>query len=396
MDTASPAAPATTDPADRDALLARARALVPVLAARADETERRRTLLPEVHDALAAAGLFRILLPADQGGLGAGIRAHIEVAATLAEGCASTAWTQSLVGYQNYLVGWYPARALAEVRADGRPLFTGLVMGPPVTAAYGADGAVILDGRWPYVSGADYASWFLLSARAPEDPKRVLTSLVPRRDVRIEDDWYAMGMRGTGSKSVHLDKLVVPAHRVAVYAELGRRDVAAAKGDDTRPTGTLFAFVIAAPAVGIAEAAINAYRDRLVQRWNARMPSSQTEWPSSQSILGRAVARLDGARRQFLAVVAEFAHRYEAGETVPVADRVRMRMMAVEAVDVATRVVYDLFCDAGTGVALDGDPLQRAFRDIHVLRSHFVLTPAFAAENAGRVEFGLAPKPPFV
>ena len=46
--------------------------------------------------------------------------------------------------------------------------------------------------------------------------------------------------------------------------------------------------------------------------------------------------------------------------------------------------------------AMDGSVLQRVFRDLHVLRSHFMLMPDASAENAGRVQFDLPPKPPFV
>jgi len=45
---------------------------------------------------------------------------------------------------------------------------------------------------------------------------------------------------------------------------------------------------------------------------------------------------------------------------------------------------------------MEGDVLQRAFRDIHVLRSHFVLVPEFADVNAGRAELGMGPVGPFV
>jgi len=40
-----------------------------------------------------------------------------------------------------------------------------------------------------------------------------LTFVVPAADVRIEDDWFVLGMRGTGSKTVVIDQAFVPERR---------------------------------------------------------------------------------------------------------------------------------------------------------------------------------------
>lgn len=383
----------------REDLLDRARALVPFLAEKADETERNRTMLPEVQDRLTEAGLFRIMQSPYLGGYGLDLTTHLAVAAELARGCGSTAWIQSLIGNQNAHVSWYGAEAQDEVRATAAPLFAGLVMGPPVIAERVA-GGVRLDGRWPYVSGADQASWLMLSARDPEDHARVLTCLLPRSDGTVDDDWYAMGLRGTGSKSVLLDNLFVPDHRVLCFREAERTG---APGAAVRPgslyigapNGIIFAMVVAAPAIGLAAAAIEAYKDRLKSRWSARMPSSQTEWPASQARLGRAQSRWLVARESMLRNADALTAQVEQGEEVTTEQRAFYRMAVVEVVSQCTAIVYDLFCDSGTGAALDGSVLQRVFRDIHTLRSHFMIMPDIAAENTGRIQLGLDPNPPY-
>ena len=384
----------------RDEVLGRARALVPLLAEQAAATEANRTLLPAIDRALDEAGLYRIAFAPYLGGFGLDFRVHLEAAMELARGCGSTAWVQCLAGYQNMLVGHYPREAQDEVIAAGVPVRAGLVMGPPVTAERAA-GGVVLTGRWPYVSGVDQASWLMLSARDPDDAARVLTCLIRNRGLEIDDDWHAMGLRGTGSKTVVLDRLFVPDGRVECFRD---HDGKGAPGAEVNagvlysgfPTSTLFTMVVAAPALGLAEAAIEAYGERLSTRWNARMPSSQTEWPSSQARLGRARARADGARRLYFDAVDRLFAQVSAGDYPDPARRVLYRLEIVEVVRMCTDLIYDLFCDAGTGVMLGDNPLQRAFRDIHILRSHFMLTPDGTAENAGRVALGAPPVPPFI
>jgi 3-hydroxy-9,10-secoandrosta-1,3,5(10)-triene-9,17-dione monooxygenase len=154
--------------------------------------------------------------------------------------------------------------------------------------------------------------------------------------------------------------------------------------------------VITAPALGIAAGALEAYEERLRSRWNARMRTAQTEWPASQARLGRMTTRLNAARGAFTASAAAFMAEIEGGGEITVERRTLYRMDMVEVVRVCTEIVYQLFLDAGTGAIMDGAPLQRMFRDIHTLRSHFVLGPDAAAENLGRVKLGLDPKPPFI
>lgn len=383
----------------REELVARASTMVPFLLERAEETERARTLLPDVHRRLTDDGLLRILQPAHIGGYGLDIATHLEVAGELARGCGSSAWLQCLIGNQNGHIAWYPREAQEEVLADGVPLFVPLVMGPPEIAER-VDGGVRLNGRWPYVSGVDQASWMMLSARDPDDHARVLTCLMPRDAGNVLDDWHVMGMRGTGSKTVLLEDVFIPDHRVLCFREA---EVKGAPGADVNPdalyvgapNGIMFAMVVAGPSIGLAACAIDAYRERLGSRWSARMPSSQTEWPTSQARLGRAKIRWKTAKRTLLEAADAFTDQVRNGETMTVEQRTNYRMAVVEVVGQCADIVYDLFCDAGTGVVLEGSVLQRALRDILALRSHFMIMPDIAAENAGRVQLDMAPKAPY-
>lgn len=383
----------------REQLVARASEMVPFLLERADETERNRSMLPDVNQRLIDDGLVRILQPTTLGGHGLDLATHLEVAGELARGCGSTAWLQCLVGNQNSHIAWYPKEAQDEVLADGRPLFVPLVMGPPEIAER-VEGGVRLNGRWPYVTGIDQATWMMLSARDPDDHARVLTCLMPREAGTVQDDWHVMGMRGTGSKTVLLDDVFIPDHRILSFREVEIEGVPGAKVHPDAyyvgaPSGIMFAMVVAGPAIGLARCAIDAYKDRLASRWSARMPSSQTEWPTSQIRLGRAMARWKTAKRTLLENADDFTDQVRRKETMTIEDRSNYRMAVVEVVGQCTDIVYDLFCDAGTGVVMEGAVLQRALRDMLTLRSHFMIMPDIAAENAGRIQLDMAPKAPY-
>lgn len=381
----------------RQELLENARRLVPILAERADQTEQNRAVLDETLADFHAAGLFRILQPPHLGGFGLDVTTHLKVAAELARGCASSAWIQTLRGFQNMLVGFYDPKAQDEVLAASEPLSTVLVIGPSVTAD-NAEGGYSLSGRWPYVSGVDDCNWLLLSVHDPEAKKkgrtRVLTCLVPRKSVTIIDDWFVLGLRGTGSKSVTLDNEFVPDHRVLCLAETigrGTPGQVVNPGPLFRgiPASTLFTMTITAPALGLAECALEAFEERLSRRQNPRMLSKQSEWTTSQIRVGQSVARLETAKEKFFSNVETYAAQIENGENITVEQRVHYRMNMVEVVRICADIVHELFQDAGTGALFDGTTLQRVFRDMYTLRSHFALRPESAAENAGRAHLGL-------
>src|ERR1700691_4002612 len=72
--------------------VARAAALVPMIAAAADRIEAERRIVPDVVTALHEAGLFGMLLPVSLGGGAADIVEFNQVIETIAAADASTAW----------------------------------------------------------------------------------------------------------------------------------------------------------------------------------------------------------------------------------------------------------------------------------------------------------------
>ncbi len=386
-------------------LVERARALAPRLAERAARTEASRSMLPEsLHD-LREAGFFRIMQARGYGGYELGVPTLVEVAIEIARGSASDAWVLGLCSNQNRFIGCYPASAQDEVfRRSGEHLLTCLVTGPTATAEK-ADGGYRLTGRWPYVSGVDQCNWLLLSAFDPDaaegGARSSLTFLIPREDVaEVIDDWHVLGLRGTGSKTVVLDKLFVPAHRALNFWNY----------DETPPPGgavnpgplfqgvpriSIFSMTVAAPAVGLALAAADALADRLKARRSPLMAGGASENQPLQIALGAAKDRAGIMRDLLVGAAREFQAEAEAGRKFSSDDRLRFRLRAAEVLKSSAQIVLDVFQAAGTGATFDGQLLQRLVRDALAIRSHVVVDYNSAAENVGRRALGLEPKPPY-
>ena len=388
-------------------LVARARALVPTLAERAAATEENRSMLDETLVALTKAGLFKVMQARRYGGYEMGLPAMAEITAEIARGSASDAWIVGLCGNQNRFVGCYPAEAQEEVYAkSGDHLITCLVTGPTTTAER-VEGGFRLTGKWPYVSGVDQCNWLLLSAfdggaEEGSSAGTSLTFLVPRDAVaEVIDDWHVMGLRGTGSKTVVLEDVFVPAYRAL---NVWNYDADPPPGAVVNlgamfqgvPRIMIFTTMLTAPALGIAQSAVEAYRERLETRSSALMSGKQSENAVSQITLGRATEQAAMARDTLLGAANDFQRRAEAGYTFTAEDRIGHRLRMAEVMRMCTQVVTDVFMDAGTGAMFDHNPLQRMFRDMYAIRSHIVIDPNNAGENRGRLSLGIDPKPPFI
>jgi 3-hydroxy-9,10-secoandrosta-1,3,5(10)-triene-9,17-dione monooxygenase len=377
--------------------LERVRALLPVLRDRAVHAERLRRLPDETFKDFQEAGLFRCLQSRRYGGYeldpGTFYQAVMEVGAV----CGSSAWILGVVGVHNWHLALFPPQAQEDVwgKDTSVQMSTSLA---PTGVVERVDGGFRLRGRWSFSSGCDYCEWAMLGGMVPVgegNPPEVRTFLVPRHDYAIEDNWYVMGLSGTGSKDIVIDEAFVPEHRThslrdAFYLTnpgAGRND-----GPLYRlPFGIVFPNCIASPAIGVALGALSAFREQTKTRVSARDQSRVAEDPFMQYRLAEAASEVDGARDRVLSNFAEMMRLARAGEQIPLTQRARYRWDAAKGLDWSMRAVDRLLeASGGRGIFL-ANPIQRAWRDVHAMRAHAGNNPEKAAAIFGRSEFGLPP-----
>jgi alkylation response protein AidB-like acyl-CoA dehydrogenase len=138
----------------------------------------RADSVPASHlDALAAAGLYGLVGPAEYGGLDASRADVAEVSEALASGCVTTTlvWGQhhgsvfQLSRGPNSELRERWLRPLCTGEARSGVLLAGLLPGPPRVRATPVDGGWRLDGEAPWVSGWGLVDVFGVAARTPDD-----------------------------------------------------------------------------------------------------------------------------------------------------------------------------------------------------------------------------------
>ena len=142
----------------RDALIARAASLRPLLERNAEETDALRRLADGNVEALRREGLCRLMVPARFGGYQTSVRTYIEVIAEIGRGCGSTAWVASLINVCAWLASLFPEQAQRDIWGPDPDAWAAGSLAPN-GEAIPVDGGWRVTGRWPWASGCLHAQW---------------------------------------------------------------------------------------------------------------------------------------------------------------------------------------------------------------------------------------------
>lgn len=380
----------------RTELIARARALAPLLARNAGTTEAGRRIVDDNIAAIQAAGLFKSLVPRRFDGLETDLRTYIDVVRELATGCGSTAWVTSLMN----MCAWVTALASGQAQqdvwgADRDARITGVLA--PTAHVRRVAGGLVVSGRWPWASGCLHAQWGLLGLPVPGESDGAIEhclALVPMTDLSIEDTWFAAGMRGTGSHTLVTDAAFVPEHRVMRVEKLLAGESPAQRGDDALYRSSFVpvtSLALIAPQLGLAAAALAFVIERAPQRGiTFTSYDMQAAAPTVQTAVAEAATLIDTAHLHIYRATAEVDGAARAGRALDYLERARIRM-DIGHVARTAREAIRLLCSAhGAASFADACPLQRIWRDSEVASRHALVNPEIGAEIYGRALLGVA------
>ena len=388
---------------DHAQLVARAASLVPTLRARAAEAEQFRRL-PDANVAeLRAAGLFKVLQPRRCGGFEMSLHTHIDTVAEIARGCGSTAWCMGVIHAHSWLVGSFPQEAQAESYGANPDAIVCAVIAPRGKARAVA-GGYRLDGFWPFASGCQHADWLLLGTEIADEGGTVVDAaelLVPARDIVIRDDWNVVGLRGTGSCSIVANDVFVPKHRyLSLPCIIAGEAPGAAAHDTSLYKGAavpVLVLAITPAALGMAEAALAAFKERLPGREIAYTEHEiQIDSPTTHRQVADAATRIHVARLLLHRCADDIEAAAARGEMMEFTARARVRMDCAHAVRQCMEAAEILYLACGGSGIAETNPVQRAWRDLHAVNMHGALTLETNQVMYGRILLGLKPNTPLI
>ncbi len=175
----------------------------------ADEAERLRRLPQSTVDALVAAGLMRLYVPAVYGGPEVDPPTALEAMAEVARADAAAGWCTMIGGTTSSLASFLPPATAGAIYGDPT-VVTGGVFAPNGRGHVDGD-TVTVTGRWQWGSGTQHCRWIVGGVLCDDDQFRVC--YLDAADVTFHDTWYTSGLRGSGSLDFSVDGAVVPLER---------------------------------------------------------------------------------------------------------------------------------------------------------------------------------------
>ncbi|MBT7267718.1 MAG: hypothetical protein HN884_12630 [Rhodospirillaceae bacterium] len=370
----------------REELLERAQALVPVLKERANECEKLRRIPEATIADLKSTRLVDVCKPAQYGGYELGWDVFCEIVMELAQGCGSTAWVYSVYAEHANRMGNYPLEIQAEVWGTDPNTFissgnSGQAELEPV------DGGFRLSGRFNYSSGCDHAGWHITGAKV-KDTKERRQIAFPASDRELDDNWFVVGLAGTGSKDYLLNDVFIPEYRTYIIPQPGVR----AKDNVIfrLPQWSVNPFDLAAVSVGVAQGGLDQFVESLKTRMS-RFGAKIAEFQSLQLRIAESAAELDMARRIILDDLRESQDYLQDNKKLPRDMMTRNKRDMAYAPVLATRAIDRIFYAAGAGGLLLSGDLQRCFRDVHAGAAQLALNWDVNGTTYGQVALGLDP-----
>jgi alkylation response protein AidB-like acyl-CoA dehydrogenase len=272
-----------------------------------------------------------------------------------------------------------------------------LAWGPVIknTHVAAVDGGYRVSGTAQFLSGLHHARWVGMRAQildADGKSEGARTFLFEKTKARVLDVWQVEGLRATGSDSIQVEDLFVPASHTFLLDAVS----------DRRETGTLYRFTtniifavgFACVALGLARASLDAFADLAGRKTATYWPGLMRESALVQNQYAVAEASLRAARSYLYQSMKDAWSAAEHGADAPSREqKIDLRLAGTHAIHAAKEVVDFAYQSAGASAIFAANPFERRFRDMHAV-SQQIQASAAQFTNMGQILLGVAPQNP--
>jgi alkylation response protein AidB-like acyl-CoA dehydrogenase len=374
-----------------------ARKLAPLIRASADAIDAARELPRPLFEALADAGLYRMLLPRSLGGLELDLPDYVPVMEELGKADASTAWT---INQGGVFAAFGSPRLPPEV---ARLIWTdtprSVVCNTPIPSARAdvVPGGYRVTGKMGFSTGCRHASWMASYAQIfrndqprldPDGKPEARYLMLPIAEAEVIDTWEVNGMRGTGTHHIEVKNVFVPEART--YQ----------RNDPPREQGPLYQILTTvlygtgdtAVALGMARACVDTFGELAGSKTPRAMQALLRDQSMIQFNVGQCEAAIRSGRAFLVEAVGNLWHEVTTTGATSQDRRAELRLAITHGIRLACQAVDIVYNAAGASAVLKSSLIQRHFQDMHVITQHIQARQAYY-EMVGKHWLGLPVSP---
>lgn len=345
----------------------------------------------DVVDLMKQAGVYRAMVAKRFGGDEMHPSDFLRLIETISEADGSAGWVASF-GFSAVYLSSLPLPTLEAMYANGPDVvFAGGIF-PPQTA-FPVAGGLEVSGRWGWGSGCTGADLIGVGIKVDGGGPTgglPLIAVMPADQVRIERNWDVIGLRGTGSYDMVVDKVVVPQEWTFIRGGPSSLDTPLYR----YPSMPLAAQVLAVVGLGVARAALDYLIGMAGGRTSITGAPTLADRAYVQTDVAKAEARLRSARALFFETTDEAFSILAAGDELDAETRSLLRLAATNAAHAGAEVTATVYRLAGTTGIAAGHPIPRFMHDAMIVPQHAFLADG-TWQNAGKVLLGIGSVPGF-
>jgi indole-3-acetate monooxygenase len=373
-----------------------ARELGPKIRAAADEIERGRRLPMHLVREMQRAGMFRMAMPRAWGGPELDFLTQVRVIEQLSIADGSAGWC-TMIGIDGGYMSAYIDQAVAREMYKDLDSVTAITFAPPGRAVKTRDGFVV-NGRWPFGSGCQHATWlighFLIfdgdSPRLqPNGLPETRFGFVPAEQGEILDTWNTNGLRGSGSHDWTVKDRFIPEERTFnLVAPTMYRD------GPLYALPNLLIYKVSGVGLGIARGAIEDFiamasnKALTFKSPSAGKATMLRDETYVQCAVAQAEAIVSSARGFVFDAFGDLWDTMASGDPPSLKQRARGRLAMASASAACLQAVELLYKANGGSSVYSGNAFDRRLRDMQTANQHTVLSLK-TWEVTGRVLLGL-------
>ena len=360
--------------------------IAPVICQYKIASETNRALAPEVVAAIRQTALPVMKSPWELGGAEIHPVDQMEVIEALVKLDSAAAWTVFIgATVSGRALSSLSDQAVDELLVHSEfPVMAGSLK--PSGSAVQVDGGYRINGQWAWGSGVHHADYVIVPV-FKTNPKGLITAVVPRSQVRLIDNWHALGINGSGSSDYALDEVFVPKHFV-IETPAQRRG-----GAIFRMGYGFAANEHAIFALALAQLALHTVVQKAQQKKRGYgAGNSIADREIVQRVVAKSELRLRGAKL-LMTDALERLFEASAEHEAPVALQAEARAASVLCTDEAIAATNSLFRYSGGSAVMLDDPMQRILRDLYAAQSHLMVSDT-AYESLGKLRLGLTDSAP--
>ena len=373
-----------------------ARGLGPKIRAAADEIEQGRRLPMHLVRDMQRAGMFRMAMPRAWGGPELDFLTQMRVIEALSMADASAGWC-TMIGVDGGYMTAFIDQAVAREMYRDLDSVTAVTFAPPGKAVKTKDGFLV-NGRWPFGSGCQHATWLIghflvfdddTLRVGPNGLPETRFGFLPAEECEILDTWTTNGLRGSGSHDWTVKDRFIPEERTFNLAA---------------PTiyrqGPLYAlpnlliYKVSGVGLGIARGAIEDFiamasnKPMTFKSPSASKAAMLRDESFVQCTLAQAEALVSSARGFVYEAFGDLWNTLAAGDPPSLKQRARGRLAMAHASAACLQAVELLYKANGGSSVYAGNLFDRRLRDMQTANQHTVVSLK-TWEVTGRVLLGL-------